>query len=307
MVHMFLVVSTAQGEICTSKSCATEQASLIQLRPRRAGRFASSQQTDHSRISLGCSSKEDDDTLAIQAGAQMGHNLTYGCLELKNLCHHVDASLGGNNTLAQIRNTCPETCGVPCNAKCDEVFQCDWGMLTTVAQTTEGCDVVTCTALTPRETTVCPWLVGTTDTESFQCRDGTTCNMKESDCCNDKGGRVKCPSTHPYMCNEPCPFCDPEGVSYSCQTTTCNANGGYRTCLWNKGKRRQGGWKGVWKNIKRRHGENFRIMAAKFRERRARNKARRKAQRKALAGVERAQTKTSRDVGDAELATNDAV
>lgn len=218
----------AEAEICTSKSCVFEQSSLIQTRRLRSG-------SQDATTGLGCSTKIDQDDIAKEGAAHMGYNLAYGCLDLKGLCLGAPPELGGSNTTALIRTWCPETCGVPCKAgtpdECPPVYQCDWGNLTTVAQTAQGCDVVTCTPLTDKQQEECPWLVGTTDTDSlFECANGTSCGVDNEDCCKDKGGRVKCPPNYPYMCNEPCPLCDPEGVSFSCQTTTCNANGGYRTC-----------------------------------------------------------------------------
>lgn len=291
MVHMFLAASMAENEIFTSKSYAAEQSSLIQSR-----RFRPDSQPDLVQdatppsvqawlaarscpgckptvgSALGCSTKTDQDEKAIAGAAQLGQNLTYGCLELTSLCHHVPDLYGGATTLAQIRDWCPETCGVPCKAECPPVYQCGWGDLTTVAQTAQGCDVVTCTPLTNQEKKECPWLVGTSGTDFlFECADGTSCgdNTEDKDCCNDKGGRVKCPQNYPYMCNEPCPLCDPEGVSFSCQTTTCNANGGHRTC--HSGEGRKGGkrWK-PWKALK--------ALKAwwKAKEERARNRARNK-------------------------------
>ena len=77
----------------------------------------------------------------------------------------------------------------------------------------------------------CPWMTSTTSNDVFECHDGTSCNGKAMGwaCCNDHGGRAKCPANNPVMCAQP--LCAAEGRDYCCYTEEgCNDYGGVRSC-----------------------------------------------------------------------------
>ena len=62
----------------------------------------------------------------------------------------------------------------------------------------------------------------------LECADGTFCTGNPNDwkddswkCCNNKGGRVRCPTNHPYLCaNKAC-----AGGTAKCCEKDCNAPG----------------------------------------------------------------------------------
>ena len=51
----------------------------------------------------------------------------------------------------------------------------------------------------------CPWLTPTNLDWILECKDGTQCNTETAtwSCCNDHGGRAKCPLNIPEMCDDP--------------------------------------------------------------------------------------------------------
>ena len=77
----------------------------------------------------------------------------------------------------------------------------------------------------------CPWLTSTDSDDVMECQDGTRCNGETMgwSCCNDHGGRAKCPANNPAMCAQP--LCAAGGSDYCCYTEDgCNDYGGIRPC-----------------------------------------------------------------------------
>ena len=72
----------------------------------------------------------------------------------------------------------------------------------------------------------CPWLTSTND-DSMGCNDGSTCTPAFT-CCNERGGRAKCPLDSPLMCAQPNACAS--GTDYCCEPNTCDAYGGIRQC-----------------------------------------------------------------------------
>ena len=78
----------------------------------------------------------------------------------------------------------------------------------------------------------CPWLTPTNFDDVLECKDGTHCNgeMMGWSCCNNHGGRAKCPANSPTMCGRP--FCAAGGSDYCCYTEDgCKDYGGTRPCV----------------------------------------------------------------------------
>jgi hypothetical protein len=73
----------------------------------------------------------------------------------------------------------------------------------------------------------CPWLTPT-NSDSMGCNDGFTCDTPSLfSCCNERGGRAKCPLRSPLMCAQP-NAC--QGGSDYCCETNCDTYGGIRQC-----------------------------------------------------------------------------
>ncbi len=70
----------------------------------------------------------------------------------------------------------------------------------------------------------CPWLTRTND-DSYGCNDGSTCTAHT--CCNERGGRAKCPLGSPLMCAQPNACAS--GSDYCCEIN-CDVYGGIRQC-----------------------------------------------------------------------------
>jgi len=72
---------------------------------------------------------------------------------------------------------------------------------------------------------LCPWLVDTGD-ESYECNDGSSCTQAE--CCEDRGGRARCPASEPVMC-----LATTCGDDYCCSNVTSNCHDalGPRPCI----------------------------------------------------------------------------
>jgi len=102
-------------------------------------------------------------------------------------------------------------------------------------------DVVTSTTTTTTTTTTrsgCPWTDGHSgDNLRLECMDGTRCvAFKEVGghdgwgCCNQHGGRARCPAVFPHMCAKPNSCA--AGTAYCCAASEddCAAEDGLRTC-----------------------------------------------------------------------------
>ena len=49
----------------------------------------------------------------------------------------------------------------------------------------------------------CDWLTPTNRNDYLECGDGTFCNWSnDKSCCNDRGGRKRCPQNQPIMCSK---------------------------------------------------------------------------------------------------------
>ena len=75
----------------------------------------------------------------------------------------------------------------------------------------------------------CPWSSPTSQDFVLKCKDGTFCDTLVNGwtCCNNKGGREKCPKNYPLMCAQP--NCAAAGTDYCC-VTDCTYFGGVRQC-----------------------------------------------------------------------------
>ena len=81
---------------------------------------------------------------------------------------------------------------------------------------------------TSSKTSGCGWLIPNDQDNVLQCEDGTFCDgtSKGWSCCNDHGGRARCPKNTPMMCLEKrCAG----GTDYCC-STDCKDAGGPRVC-----------------------------------------------------------------------------
>ena len=80
----------------------------------------------------------------------------------------------------------------------------------------------------------CPWSIPTDETNVMKCKDGTYCDVvtdkSQWSCCNDHGGRAKCPANNPVMCATP--SCGTNGSEYCCYTDDecIESFGGLRSC-----------------------------------------------------------------------------
>ncbi len=76
----------------------------------------------------------------------------------------------------------------------------------------------------------CPWLTPTNDM-SMGCNDGSTRDTPSPwSCCDERGGRAKCPLIIPLMCANP--NSSDDGSDYKCvrDAFDCDAYGGIRKC-----------------------------------------------------------------------------
>ena len=73
----------------------------------------------------------------------------------------------------------------------------------------------------------CAWLIPTEQDDVLKCKDGTFCNWISHgySCCNEHGGRAKCPQNHPDMCaDKECA----DDTDYCCSSVKCT--NGTRIC-----------------------------------------------------------------------------
>ena len=78
------------------------------------------------------------------------------------------------------------------------------------------------------EMPACGWLIPNDSDNILLCGDGTPCDGTAMgwSCCNDHGGRAKCPKNAPMMCSEK--RC--AGGTDFCCSTDCKDAGGPRVC-----------------------------------------------------------------------------
>ena len=70
----------------------------------------------------------------------------------------------------------------------------------------------------------CSWLIATSQDNVHECIDGSSCNeiSEGTSCCNNKGGRARCPKNFPHMCGEKICYDD-----YCCGSTVASCGGKY--------------------------------------------------------------------------------
>ncbi|CAJ1330858.1 unnamed protein product, partial [Effrenium voratum] len=75
----------------------------------------------------------------------------------------------------------------------------------------------------------CKWVTHA-GTDEYECMDGSFCNI--SSCCNEHGGRARCPSGSPVMCDRDLDCAD--GQDHCCMETAeaCGPHNGPRPCLY---------------------------------------------------------------------------
>ena len=81
----------------------------------------------------------------------------------------------------------------------------------------------------------CSWSTPTDTDSMLQCMDGKHCSWNYgagNGCCNEKGGRAKCPKNKPVMCAKKDCAKQNEKSDYCCETLTdCDQYyGGMRLC-----------------------------------------------------------------------------
>ena len=81
----------------------------------------------------------------------------------------------------------------------------------------------------------CSWLTATNQYNVYECIDGSSCNgiSEGTSCCNDKGGRARCPKNFRYMCAEKICATENGNADYCCRPTLASCGGkygGFRIC-----------------------------------------------------------------------------
>jgi hypothetical protein len=88
------------------------------------------------------------------------------------------------------------------------------------------CVVTGAVEVDPELLKVCPWLQATWVFDQLECMDGTFCSGWA--CCENHGGRLRCPANYPHMCQHQ--TCGGDGGGYCCSSGGCSSAGGLREC-----------------------------------------------------------------------------